>query len=573
MPFITRLPRPGAPSADSIDPADYPATYVDILYDHAAYLRRHGKLGEGRLENQRIAIVGAGAAGLLAAYQLMQLGAKPVMLEATERAGGRLHTVHPIPGQAAAFEMGAMRVPPCEQLFGYYAERFGLRPGGQFPDPGQVTTRIIYRNKGYEWKAGDPPPAMFARVHQAWSALASEFEAVGKLLVRPTPESLAEAQRKWQSMVYRSGGLGPEQGYSTISFYQGLVEAFVENYRKYGLDAPWTAEEFELFAALGVGSGGFGSLYPVNFSEIARLIINGLETDQQFYPGGMGELVDGFLRAEFDGERLADRIHYRHCARAIRRESGGWRIEFDSGAAASFDAVIVATTTRSMQVDMNLSDCAEPLLPEPVRSGVRGLHLMNSSKLFVLTRSKFWQKHGSRLPANIQSDTLVRGLYCLDYNPDTPTEGPGVVLISYTWGDDSTKYLGLKNANERLEACLRSLEHQAGDFVTELRREIMPEHTRMIDWQLEPGYYGAFKLNQPGQDVYNQRLYEHFLSTSGLYLCGDSVGWCGGWIESALQSGMNAAAAVVQQFCGDNALYPNSPMSQPSGRFRYGPPL
>jgi hypothetical protein len=27
----------------------------------------------------------------------------------------------------------------------------------------------------------------------------------------------------------------------------------------------------------------------------------------------------------------------------------------------------------------------------------------------------------------------------------------------------------------------------------------------MIDWQMQPQYYGAFKLNYPGQDVMNQR--------------------------------------------------------------------
>ena len=574
MPFITRLPQHQARSAKPADPADYPASYIDILYDHAAYLRRHGKLGEGRLDDQRIAIVGAGAAGLLAAYQLMQLGARPVILEASQRPGGRLCTIHPIPGEKAAFEMGAMRVPPCEQLFGYYAECFGVKPGGQFPDPGKVPTRIIYRNKAYEWPVDSASvPPLFKFVSKAWGALAAELDELGKLLIRPTPESLEQARIRWQSLVYRKDGLGPEQGYSTVSFYQGLVEAFVENYQHYGLERPWNGEDFELFASLGVGSGGFGSLYPVNFAEIARLIINGLETDQQFYPGGMGELVDGFLNAEFDGERLGDRIAYGSRVKAIRRERGSWHIECTDAPSADFDAVIVATTTRSMQVDINLTDCPEPLLSEPVRSGIRGLHLMNSSKLFVLTRSKFWQKQGSKLPANIQSDTLVRGLYCLDYYPGESAEHYGVVLISYTWGDDSTKYLALKDPNQRLEACLRSLEHSAGDFVKALRAEIMPEHTRMIDWQLESNYFGAFKLNQPGQDVYNQRLYEQFMETDGLYLCGDSVGWCGGWIESALQSGMNAASAVVHKFHGDSGLYPDSPMTQKRGLFRYGPPL
>jgi tryptophan 2-monooxygenase len=34
----------------------------------------------------------------------------------------------------------------------------------------------------------------------------------------------------------------------------------------------WTAEELERFGTLGIGSGGFGPMYPVNFLEILRII-------------------------------------------------------------------------------------------------------------------------------------------------------------------------------------------------------------------------------------------------------------------------------------------------------------
>jgi tryptophan 2-monooxygenase len=577
MSFISRV---DIHPKTTINPSDYPATYIDILYDHAAYLaNNNGLIANQRMDGHSVAVVGAGAAGLLAAYQLLQLGADVTVFEASDRPGGRLNTIYPIPGEPVAFEMGAMRVPPCEQLFNYYTTQFGIQPGGQFPDPGKVDTRIIYRNSPYDWAAGENPPAIFNNVSAAWNALARQYTAIYDLLVKPTPESLAQAQTAWQALAYNPEGFGPERGYSTISFYQGLVEAFVENYAQYGLSTPWSGDDFELFAALGVGSGGFGSLYSVNFAEIARLIINGLETDQQFYPGGMQQLVDAFLNSAPDPLRpslkLGDCIQYGQRAKsieillcspervAIHRDSGSDR----------FDAAIVATTTRSMQVDMNLTDQAETLLPQPVSSAVRQLHLMNSSKLFVLTKTKFWQNPEKSLPSNIQADTLVRGLYCLDYYPDTPFQGYGVVLISYTWGDDSTKYLALQDPRARLEACLRSLEHCAGEFVAALRSEILYDHIEMIDWQYEPNYFGAFKLNQPGQDPYNQRLYSHFLTGQSVFLAGDSVGWCGGWIESALQSGMNAACAVAQQLVGAAALFPNSPMEQKAALYDYGPDL
>ncbi|NJO93642.1 MAG: FAD-dependent oxidoreductase, partial [Hydrococcus sp. RM1_1_31] len=77
---------------------------------------------------------------------------------------------------------------------------------------------------------------------------------------------------------------------------------------------------------------------------------------------------------------------------------------------------------------------------------VRNLHLMDSSKMFVRTATKFWQKN-TNIPQNIQTDELPRGVYALDY----PNTDNGVVLISYTWGDDSSKLLGVQDKMQRFD--------------------------------------------------------------------------------------------------------------------------
>src|ERR1041385_6778148 len=296
MPFFVTNKSAGP----STDPT--PLTYVDILYDHAGYLRSHqGLLGSGSLAGKNIAIVGAGAAGLCAAWLLMGMGARVTILETGTRAGGRISSVNPISGNPATFELGAMRVPPSEQLFQYFAGLFGVQPGGQFPDPGKVFTQIVFENETYNWKVGDPPPSKFQNVSKGWDNLANSFAPITADLA--SSSTFSRAQTAWQKLIYNATTPGPEQGYSTISFYQGLVQAFVENYQQYGLTQPWSPEDFALFGALGVGSGGFGPLYQVNFAEIVRLVVNGLETHQQFYPGGLGALIDGFIYSRPGGGR------------------------------------------------------------------------------------------------------------------------------------------------------------------------------------------------------------------------------------------------------------------------------
>ena len=49
----------------------------------------------------------------------------------------------------------------------------------------------------------------------------------------------------------------------------------------------------------------------------------------------------------------------------------------------------------------------------------------------------------------VQTDELPRGIYALDY----PQTDHGIVLLSYVWGDDSTKLLALDKVVPRCDAC------------------------------------------------------------------------------------------------------------------------
>lgn len=509
-------------------------------------------------------------AGLVSARLLQQQGANVTVLEASDRIGGRVDTVFPVPGDPAAFELGAMRVPPSEQLFNYYwTEVFGLPGSSQFPDPGKVLTQIVFQNQVYNWTVTGGPPSIFNNVSTGWDNFAASFATLSAWLNNPV--NYGQAQQFWQNLVYNATAqLGPEQGYSMISFFQGLVQQFVENAATWGCQ-PWSEQDFSLFGGLGLGSGGFGPLYNVNFAEIVRLVVNGLESNQQFYPAGLISLPSAFANALTGGTILLNRkvisVQYDTGAQKPRVTSftryGSEVWEFSD----LYDSVILCTTTRSMQVDMEIVQPPMIGITNDQATAVQELHLMNSSKLFVLCSSKFWQSGG--LAQNIQSDGLVRGLYCLDY----PGSNYGVVLVSYTWGDDSTKYIAVKDPNTRLNLLLRSLSPylELSAWMNGLQSTLLPQYTTLIDWQDEPQYYGAFKLNYPGQDPMNQTLYTQFLtSQNGIYLAGDSVGWCGGWIEGALMTGVNASAAVVNQLCGASGLAAGNPMTQSASLYNYG---
>jgi tryptophan 2-monooxygenase len=195
--------------------------------------------------------------------------------------------------------------------------------------------------------------------------------------------------------------------------------------------------------------------------------------------------------------------------------------------------------------------------------------------VFVMTKDKFWLTNPG-LPANIQTDTLVRGVYCLDYTPGRPND-PGVVLLSYTWEDDSIKQMAIQDKCARVKRLVADVAQTNASFAS----HVLPidndydQYVQMIDWDLEQHYYGAFKLNFPGNDGWSNQLFFQYLSCKQpehdkfLYLAGDSLSYTGGWIEGAIQTGVNAACAVIRSLGGSLYTHVNPVDTQNPKAYNY----
>jgi monoamine oxidase len=80
-----------------------------------------------RVDRKKITIIGAGIAGLVAAYELEQLGHHVEVLEGSRRIGGRIYTHRFNSGPAAPLiELGAMRIPRKHWRTMRYIAQLGL---------------------------------------------------------------------------------------------------------------------------------------------------------------------------------------------------------------------------------------------------------------------------------------------------------------------------------------------------------------------------------------------------------------------------------------------------------------
>lgn len=107
---------------------DFPFGFDDWL-EHPAGLgsipaERHG---------EEVAIAGGGIAGLVAAYELMKLGLKPVVYEAS-KLGGRLRSQAFNGTDGIVAELGGMRFPVSSTAFYHYVDKLGLETK-PFPNP------------------------------------------------------------------------------------------------------------------------------------------------------------------------------------------------------------------------------------------------------------------------------------------------------------------------------------------------------------------------------------------------------------------------------------------------------
>jgi len=527
-----------------------------------------------------VGIIGGGIAGIVAAFELQKCGATVTLMEASDRIGGRLDSV--ALGSSDIAEMGAMRFPPSEDLLYYYADALGFSFEDNFPDPGHNDTYISYKGQGMDWKANALPPSAFDTVNKGWHAFIKHgittdggktrvFESAKTIESRlKSPDNADEVTTYFQRYLDEFG---------TDSFYTGLQKIFGAGH-KWDVPGgvPWTAEDFTKFGTLGVGSGGFGPLYPIGFNYIFRLIPNGLETDQAIFPAGIENLAKALAQKfiALGGTVLTDAIARVNSVSDASVQVVHHNASHSKVHSKTFDRVIVATTTRSMEMNQFLTGPTSTaqseveLLSADTAEAVERLHVISSSKLFVRTK-KFWAD--ATYPRNILSDTKVPQVYTLDYGGTEGDQDTGVVLVTYTWQDASTKTLAFSDKVALLAELKRQIARLVeGTHFADYADQIVPidgdDDIQLINWQSEPFFYGAFTLAQPGQDAYVQQAFYDFMKAggatdNGVYLATDCISFCGGWIDGALHTSLNAVSAVVKSVGGtfDSTSGPLAPIA------------
>ena len=523
---------------------DFPFAYDDWLA-HPAGL---GEVPEAE-HGTEVAVIGGGLSGIVTAHELMKLGLKPVVYEAHE-IGGRLRSVgfEGHPGVVA--EMGAMRFPPSSTSFFSYVHRLGLATT-RFPNPLDVSTPstvVDLKGETHYARTLDDLPPLYREVADAWHETLVRGARLEEMQQAIRDRDVKAIKALWDDLVERL---------DDTTFYGFLAAS--PAFRSF--------RHREVFGQVGFGTGGWDTDYPNSMLEILRVVYTAADDDHLSILGGSQQIPVGLWRREVEapvhwpaGTSLAS-LHaggrpLPGVTRLHRTAPNCLTVTDEAGGIRTYEAAVF--TAQSWNLLSKIA-CDESLFPIDHWTAIERTHYMGSTKLFCLVDRPFWQDvdpaTGRHRMSMTLSDRMTRGTYLLDQG-----EGkPGLICLSYTWADDSLKWLPL-SATERMEVMLASLREIYPDV--DLRRHVIASPVT-VSWESERDYMGAFKANLPGHYRYQRRLFTHFVQDElpeqyrGLFLAGDDISWTAGWAEGAVQTALNAVWGVVHHLGGRS--HPDNP--------------
>ncbi|MHA7270932.1 flavin monoamine oxidase family protein [Arthrobacter sp. HLT1-20] len=520
---------------------DFPFSY-DHYLAHPAGLGSVPQLAHGT----EVGVIGAGLSGLVAAYELMKMGLRPVIFE-PEQIGGRLRTASFPGAPEVTADLGGMRFPVSGRAFYHYVDQMGLGTE-EFPNPlsGATSSTVIELTGESHYAVTEADlPEFFHEVARAWRASVNDGAAFAQMQEAIRTRDTKTIKEIWNALV-------PALDEQTFYGFIAASEAF----KKAGFG------HREAFGQVGFGTGGWDTDFPNSILEILRVVYTDADDGHRSIAGGAQRLPEALWEDAPSGMEhwpAGTSLKSLHAgsprggvAKISRAADGSLEVTERWGKTHRFPVVISTCQSWLLSTRINTE---ESLFAAPMWTAIERSHYMQSSKTFVMVDRPFWKdidpETGREVMSMTLTDRLNRATYLLDNGPDAPA----VILLSYTWNDDALKWLSL-SAEERVELMLHSLAqiypnvdiaaHIVGAPIT-------------VSWEADPNFMGAFKANLPGHYRYQQRLFTHFdqaelpESQRGIFLAGDDVSWTAGWADGAVTTALNAVWGVVKHLGGTSA--------------------
>jgi monoamine oxidase len=449
----------------------------------------------------RIAIIGAGIAGLHAAHVLAKGGLAADVYEAGARAGGRMLTLQGLVAEGLWTEAGGEFVDSTHQDILDLAKEFGV---GIQDAMGRELAKLIEN----AWMFGGQPRSEKEVAEAVRAGCGAILRDIGAL-----PDGIAAG----------AGGLAAELDRISLSDY--LASRGVTGWLRQLIETAYTGE-------FGLDAGeqsclNLLTMVSLDVSE-GRFRIFGESDERYRLQGGSQALTDAMVA------KYPDSIRYDHRLEAIAADGQGFRLSFRTGSGSAAerkaDAVVLAlpfTLLRKADIRVDLAPAK--------RKAIAELGYGTNSKLFLGYSARPWRKAG--YGGTFFTDGLIQNAW--DHTRTQAGPAGGITIFQ---GGSAGLALGRQSPASQADAFSKGVDAMFPGSHAARNGNSGAFHWPTFPWSL--GSYACYKTSQ-----WTTLAGEEGKADGNLFFAGEHCSQeFQGYMNGGAETGRRAAEAIISRW-------------------------
>ncbi|MDB1923905.1 NAD(P)/FAD-dependent oxidoreductase [Clostridium tertium] len=518
----------------------------------------------GYAKDIKVAIIGAGEAGLAAAFELRKIGCDITLFEATKRIGGKVYTYYFDRKNRKYGELGEISIPVSHYTTWHYINLFNLETK-YFVNNNSNSLFYIRGAKALNDQKGKQ---VVKNIHPKFDLSNSDKrklkEQVDKEFYKKYLESLTLEERrelleikdKYSEKIEQIDKLSYRKAYENAGFSEEAISmlGYLDGSKQFFqiglmeiLQRYYTVDsEFNYYIKDGMINLPL-SLYGALFDENEK-IFNGIDKGKLGnVKAKMGTPVEGIYSSEIE-----DKITIKYAEGEMKKE-----------VLEKFDYVICTIpfqSLRRMDIEPNFNS-----------RKIRAINEMNyetSGKIYLYLKERFWEM-GGKSKGIVGGKTftdipLVSIYYPSDHSealndkigsyilkPGASPNESGVLLVSYSWCNEAM-LLGNENAELQIRDAIRYIE-KIHNLPLHYIDDNLIDYKSLI-WSDVQYIWGAGALSKPEDKIlfsYGAKMPE---MNNRVFFAGEHISQKHGTQQGSLQSGMIAANEVAERIMINNKI-------------------